>query len=561
MGVKKVVEIDVKITDGVAKVENVTEKVKELDKTAKKTSKNQVEGVKKTSAVMEKLNDQTGGLSNSLLDVARAAKKGGTEMRAAFIASGIGILVIALGFVVAHWEDIKDLIDSSNKDLQRRIDLNHENLENLERELTLLESQEGILKLKNNSTKEIREKQKDILKLQAEQNLLLLENLETQLQKEKAQNREVTFWEKTKILASSYLGINEQAKQIAAAYTSESERTKEIEEEIYKAKKKRLDIEKTILEIDKKNTDDDDKLSEEERKAKEKADRAEALRIKQLEKELEAERKRLDAIEKVREEFEDRTENLAAKTLEEKLALDKKRALEDLENLIGTETEKREAKLAIEQYYNKKEDELREQRRQEKKKKDEEDEKEAAENRRKQLEEEQRLADAKAFMQQQLARNIGDALFNISQLFDQSTAMGKAAAIADVAIGTGIGFINALDIAQKSAKATGPAAAFAFPVFYASQVASVLGAAAQAKRILSTAKTKGGGGAAAAPSVPAAQAPPPSPSFNLVGNSQANQLAGALNRQDQPVRAYVVSRNMTTQQEMDRNIRNTASVG
>jgi hypothetical protein len=170
-------------------------------------------------------------------------------------------------------------------------------------------------------------------------------------------------------------------------------------------------------------------------------------------------------------------------------------------------------------------------------------------------------AEAKARMQQELARNIGSALGAISQLFDQSSAASKAAAIAEIAIGTGIGFINALDIAQKSAKGTGPAAAFAFPIFYASQVAAVLGAAAQAKSILSTAKTKGGGGAGSVSAPSRASAPPPNPNFNIVGNSQANQLAGALNQNDQPVRAYVVSRNMSSQQEMDRNIRQTASVG
>jgi hypothetical protein len=47
-----------------------------------------------------------------------------------------------------------------------------------------------------------------------------------------------------------------------------------------------------------------------------------------------------------------------------------------------------------------------------------------------------------------------------------------------------MGFIQGLDIAQKGAKATGPAAPFAFPIFYAAQIAAVLGAAGKAKAIL-----------------------------------------------------------------------------
>jgi len=67
----------------------------------------------------------------------------------------------------------------------------------------------------------------------------------------------------------------------------------------------------------------------------------------------------------------------------------------------------------------------------------------------------------------------------------------KALALADIAANTAIGFVQALNIAQKSASATGPAAAFAFPIFYASQIAAVLGAASQAKSVLSTKAARG----------------------------------------------------------------------
>jgi hypothetical protein len=52
----------------------------------------------------------------------------------------------------------------------------------------------------------------------------------------------------------------------------------------------------------------------------------------------------------------------------------------------------------------------------------------------------------------------------------------------------------------------------------------------------------------------------PSPQFNVVGNSGANQLAQTLGSQ-QPVQAYVVASNVTTQQSLDRNIVNNASLG
>lgn len=72
----------------------------------------------------------------------------------------------------------------------------------------------------------------------------------------------------------------------------------------------------------------------------------------------------------------------------------------------------------------------------------------------------------------------------IQGIVKQGTIASKAAALADIGVNTALGFIQALDIAQKSAKGTGPLAALSFPIFYASQIASVLGAAAKAKQVL-----------------------------------------------------------------------------
>jgi hypothetical protein len=118
-----------------------------------------------------------------------------------------------------------------------------------------------------------------------------------------------------------------------------------------------------------------------------------------------------------------------------------------------------------------------------------------------------------------------------------------------------------LVIAQKSASATGPAAAFAFPVFYATQLAAVLGAASKAKNILKQVKGGGGGsGGVSAPANPATAAAPAAPQFNVVGTSGVNQIAQGLGNQS-PVMAYVVGSQVTTQQALDRNIVRTATLG
>jgi hypothetical protein len=109
----------------------------------------------------------------------------------------------------------------------------------------------------------------------------------------------------------------------------------------------------------------------------------------------------------------------------------------------------------------------------------------------------QAAADAKVAIQLQLVSAIGGAISALGGLFKEGSAAAKTAALVDIAVGTGIGFIQGLDIAQKSAKATGPLAAFAFPIFYATQIAAVLSAAGRAKAIL-----KAGGPTPTPPTAP-----------------------------------------------------------
>lgn len=162
------------------------------------------------------------------------------------------------------------------------------------------------------------------------------------------------------------------------------------------------------------------------------------------------------------------------------------------------------------------------------------------------LEAEKTFADAKL----QVAYS-GLAL--IGQLAGQGTAVAKAAALTDIVIGTGVGFINALQIAQKSAKATGPAAAFAFPIFYATQIAAVLGAASRAKSILSSGSTSSAGGGM--PSM-SSQAPitPQAPQAQVTQlNQQSINDIG-----NQAVRAYVIESDVTSNQQRIAAIRQRA---
>jgi len=168
------------------------------------------------------------------------------------------------------------------------------------------------------------------------------------------------------------------------------------------------------------------------------------------------------------------------------------------------------------------------------------------------------IEQAKFNLKLTLWNQTASALGGLSNVFKKGTAAAKAAALAEIAIGSATGLINGLDIAQKSAKGTGPAAAFAFPLFYATQVAAVFGAVGRAKSVLeSGGDGGGGGGGGGGASTPTMTAP----NFNVVGASSTNQLAQTIgNQQQQPIKTYVVAGDISTAQSLERNIIKGASL-
>jgi hypothetical protein len=146
---------------------------------------------------------------------------------------------------------------------------------------------------------------------------------------------------------------------------------------------------------------------------------------------------------------------------------------------------------------------------------------------------------------------MGQLTGKLSSLAKEGSNEAKALALVEIAVGTGVGFIQALDIAQKSAKAAGPGAAFAFPIFYASQVLSILGAVASAKQALGSAGGGGGGGGGvSAPSQGQAPAPQMMSGAFELGSGQAPEA----------VKAYVVTDEMTNSQNQLSNIRRRATI-
>lgn len=154
---------------------------------------------------------------------------------------------------------------------------------------------------------------------------------------------------------------------------------------------------------------------------------------------------------------------------------------------------------------------------------------------------------------------IGGALGALGNLFEKDTAAAKALALAEISIGVAKGFINGLNIAQKSAQAAGPGAAFAFPIFYASQVTAILTAASKAKGILSSVKgggsSGGGGGAMSAPSISSVSAPiKPQSETTTLSPQSINQIGVASSR------AFVLESDVSSNQERIQRLNRAARI-
>jgi hypothetical protein len=176
-------------------------------------------------------------------------------------------------------------------------------------------------------------------------------------------------------------------------------------------------------------------------------------------------------------------------------------------------------------------------------------------------------AEQKAVIQQQGLDVASQGVGLIKSLFEKSKGVQKAAVIAESAIGIAKMIISN-KLANAGALATPQAIASsgvsAVPVIALNNISTGIGIAANIAATAKALKTLGGGsapsgsvggggggGGATAPTMSA-------PQFNVVGQSGVNQLA-SLNQQ--PIQAYVVSGQVTSQQALDRNRLANATLG
>lgn len=433
------------------------------------------------SGAIQILDQFTGGMASQFRSAADATKLFNTSLKAtkgAIIATGIGALVVALGLVIAYWDEIVDFISGANNKLEKQHKLLETNISLFDSELKFLEKKSKFNIANGISNKETLKKQKEILE---QKRLLLKEDiklLEAQLLKEESIAKEATLWEKL------------QAFRVGGTATGfideeERKRLKDLRLQINALKGDVVDIDLSLLDTS-------------DKKPKTKRDKETSVGSVDTAEEQQAKR------DKESEFFE---EQLGLKQYREKTLADVTIS-EDL-RLTMEQVKQSESRIA-------------------------QAEKEANDR----IIFEENVSTAK----KELAINTFNLLGNLAK---KGSALAKGVAVSQAVISTYQGINKAL---AETTDPT-PTQSLRFANAAAVGIAGFLNVA----KILSTKESSKGGGAQSASSASA-------PSFNLVQGTGSNQIAQSLQTGQDPIRAYVVSSEVTTSQSLDRNIEGEASL-
>ena len=524
----KVVEVQLiaKTDDAVAGVNKVEKAVEKTAKTAKKTSK-ELSGMQQVgNEAVKQLDRLTGGLASKLVAVGKAAKLSGKAMRTALISSGIGLAVAAVGLLVEYWDEIGEALGFINKDLERQVELNNQNLDavgvrlrNIQTLIELRKREGKDVELLLKKEKELTEQKKQAFVTSIQDQALLVNRLKLKQQEGKLNEEDTKELIKQENVYLDLLNnfnkfksdLLKPVKEVVKKDTSETEAEKLAEQQRLKA----IDDKASSIEEITKLEDDylQSKLSKEQQEIN-------AVRDKYFTQIEEAKKYNLDI--KLLEEARLSEINDIEKKFEEE-----------------REEERAEARAKKMDAFNKRRDDRL---------------KTIKENAERELEIEEQLEDAKF----RVASQALDAISSIGKLFageNEKNAkiafkISKAVGIAQVGINTSQAIMKAAaettDVTPTQSLRT--ANMIALGVAGAAQIASI---AAQ--------KFEGGSDTVPKPSLGGGSQ---APAFNVVGASGETQLADAIGSQTQrPARAYVVSNDVTTAQEMDRNIIEGASIG
>lgn len=183
------------------------------------------------------------------------------------------------------------------------------------------------------------------------------------------------------------------------------------------------------------------------------------------------------------------------------------------------------------------------------------------------LDQEKAVAEGKKAIQDASFAAMEGGIGLLKGLFEKNKAIQKGLLLVESAVGIAKIVTNtaAADAADGLVAATmGPAGiAYKASKFTLNRINAGIGIAANIAATAKALSALGGGGGASKPDMGGAGGGGgAAPQFNVVGQGGANQIAqGMANRETQPVRAFVVGGDVTTQQSLNRGIVQNATLG
>ena len=619
------VNINIRISSNLdATAAKASKSIDEVTKSADGASKS----IEKTGTITEKatqiIDKFTGGLATKIQSVAKYSKelgtglvtafkagaKGASSLQKAIISTGIGALVVAVGLLVAYWDDIVGFISGASSEQKHLLAETEKTAQAQQAALDAISLQENSLRLAGKSEKEIRD-------LKIQQTNETITALEAQLQaQESIKKSQVDSAKRNKEILQAIIraitlplstllatvdlvgkalgkdfGLEEKfsggiaklvfdPKEVASAA---DETIKETQDQLAKLKSARdgylLTEKNENAAAAKQRIEDAKKVAEEIRKIEEEtqAFRAEAfiaagndekaredrrygVRINQLKlqqkQEVAAAKDNAELIKAINEKYnqlnlqEERNHTANLEKVEQD-RLDKLTAIaqriDDIDASLIQDAQARDLRQLEIKYQ-----------REQAAAKGNYDLLEALNNEyianklkiendyEKQASE---LRRATVNAELDVVKGAFDA---IGQIAGEQSVLGKASAVASAVINTYQAATNAL----ANTPAPPPFPQIAAGVAIASGLASV-------RKILQTPVPDGNGGLSSGGggSLPSASTIQ-QPQFNIVGQSGTNQLAQSIGGQfSQPIRAYVVGQDVTTSQQLQRQRIRTATFG
>jgi hypothetical protein len=498
-------------------------------------------------------------MGSGFTSMATTAKAAFTGIKGAIAATGIGLLVIALGTIYAYWDDIKGVVSGLTSE-QKRLNAEAEkNVKIAQDNLDIISQQENILKLQGKSEKEI-------LNMKIAATAEAIQETKIKLHQQKAtRDAQIDAAKRNKAILDGAIAF--VSKPLMLILQGIDLAGKAFGKDFGLAKGFTGSIAGLLFDPEKVATDVDSSIAESEKglRALENASAGHKLAINNINKE--ADQKAIELRNKERERHEERMKEMEEeKKAAEELAVKQAEDWEEKTNKIIA----RDAKLLDLQNENTllsidnlQERALAELKIQEEKElaslqsgmtfisNFEETKKEIEKKYTKLRENIQKEADDKEKDRKKalLAFNLGMAdqgLGIIADAAGEGTALAKAAAIAQATISGVQGVQNAFTSANANIGAT--AGTFgAYPVTMAA-LAGVFAAANIAKI------ASGGGGGVTPPSTPPPSTTTPAPQMM----SGAFQLGGGV--KPEPMKAFVVTDEMSNSQSQLANIRRRATI-